>query len=71
MGTTGFAIGKGPELALHPPWMKSLTEHLWFEVPQRRGYLNITGTVEELVGKNGVKDGLCLVNARHRRNVHK
>ena len=28
--------------------MKSLTEHLWFEVPGRRGFVNITGTVEEL-----------------------
>ena len=45
--------------------MKSLTEHLWFEVPQRRGYLNITGNVEELVLKSGVQEGLCLVNAMH------
>jgi hypothetical protein len=22
--------------------MKSLTEHLWFEVPSRRGFVNIT-----------------------------
>ena len=28
--------------------MKSLTEYLWFEVPDRRGYLNITDTVEAL-----------------------
>ena len=45
--------------------MKSLTEHLWFETPQRRGYLNITGAVEELVERSGVKEGLCLVNAMH------
>ena len=45
--------------------MKSLTEHLWFEVPNRRGYLNITATVEGLVLKSGVKEGLCLVNAMH------
>lgn len=45
--------------------MKSLTEHLWFEVPDRRGYLNITHTVAELVGKSGVKEGLCLCNAMH------
>jgi len=43
--------------------MKSLTEHLWFEVPGRRGFVNITDTVEELVKKSGVKEGLCLVNA--------
>jgi len=27
--------------------LKSLTEHLWFEVPNRRGFVNITQTVEE------------------------
>src|SRR5713226_1109239 len=45
--------------------MKSLTEHLWFEVPNRRGFVNITATVEELVRKSGVQEGLCLVNAMH------
>ena len=45
--------------------MKSLTEHLYFEVPNRRGFINITDTVEELVRKSGVKEGLCLVNAMH------
>ena len=34
--------------------MKSLTEHLWFEVPQRRGYLNITDTVEKLVAQSRI-----------------
>ena len=45
--------------------MKSLTEHLWFEVPNRRGFVNITATVENLVRKSGVQEGLCLVNAMH------
>jgi secondary thiamine-phosphate synthase enzyme len=45
--------------------MKSLTEHLWFEVPGRRGFVNITPTVEDLVRKSAVKEGLCLVNAMH------
>jgi thiamine phosphate synthase YjbQ (UPF0047 family) len=44
--------------------MKSLTEHLWFETPHRRDYLNITDKVEQLVRKSGVQEGLCLVNAR-------
>src|SRR5687768_8709612 len=47
------------------PGVKSLTEHLWFEVKGRRGFVNITGTVEELVRKSGVREGLCLVNAMH------
>ena len=45
--------------------VKSLTEYLWFEVPNRRGYLNITDTVESLVRKSTVREGLCLVNAMH------
>lgn len=45
--------------------MKSLTEHLWFEVPSRRGFLNITGEVQTLVGRSDVREGLCLVNAMH------
>ena len=45
--------------------MKSLTEQLWFEVPGRRGFVNITGTVENLVRQSGVQEGLCLVNAMH------
>ena len=49
----------------HKNDMKSLTQQLWFEVPGRRGFVNITGTVEDLVRKSGVQEGLCLVNAMH------
>jgi thiamine phosphate synthase YjbQ (UPF0047 family) len=45
--------------------MKSLTEHLWFETPHRRDYLNITDTIAQLVRKSAVQEGLCLVNAMH------
>ncbi len=45
--------------------MKSLTDHLWFEVPGRRGFINITDQVEALIRKSGVQEGLCLVNAMH------
>ena len=45
--------------------MKSLTEHLWFETPHRRDYLNITDQIGELVRRSGVQEGLCLVNAMH------
>ncbi|HVU26143.1 MAG TPA: hypothetical protein VHG71_00135 [Verrucomicrobiae bacterium] len=31
--------------------MKSLTEHLWFEVPGRRGFVNITDTVEKILAR--------------------
>ena len=36
--------------------MKSLTQHLWFETPHRRDYLNITDTVAQLMAGAG----LCL-----------
>jgi len=45
--------------------MKSLTEYLTFTIPQRRGFLNITPTVSELVRRSDVREGLCLVNAMH------
>jgi secondary thiamine-phosphate synthase enzyme len=45
--------------------MKSLTEYLWFELPGRRGFVNITDSVAEQVQKSGVREGLCLVNAMH------
>ena len=45
--------------------MKSLTEHLTFQTPHRRDYINITPQVEDLVRKSGVAEGLCLVNAMH------
>ena len=45
--------------------LKSLIEHLWFEVPDRRGFINITPKIEELVHQSGVTEGLCLVNAMH------
>lgn len=45
--------------------MKSLTEYLWFEVPQRRGFVNITDAIENLVRQSGVQEGICLVNAMH------
>ncbi len=45
--------------------VQSLTEHLWFEVPGRHGFINITPKIEELVSQSGVREGLCLVNAMH------
>lgn len=45
--------------------MKHLREELWFNTPHRRDYVNITGKIEDLVRKSGVRNGLCLVNAMH------
>jgi secondary thiamine-phosphate synthase enzyme len=45
--------------------MNSVTEYLTFNVPSRRGFVNITSQVEKIVQKSGITDGLCLVNAMH------
>jgi secondary thiamine-phosphate synthase enzyme len=45
--------------------MKSFRKELWFNIPSRRGFVNITREVEDCVQKSGVWEGLCLVNAMH------
>jgi secondary thiamine-phosphate synthase enzyme len=45
--------------------MKSYRKELWFEIPARRGFVNITGDVERCLAESGVREGLCLVNAMH------
>ena len=45
--------------------MKSLTDYLKFNIKTRRGFVNITPQIENLIQKSGIKDGLCLVNAMH------
>jgi len=45
--------------------MKSYRKELWFEVPQRRGFVNITPQIETCLRESGVSEGLCLVNAMH------
>ena len=42
--------------------MRHARKELWFEVPERRAYLNITPQVEEFVRESGIANGLCLVN---------
>ena len=45
--------------------MKSYTDYLTFNLPHRRGYLNITPQIEEAVRKSGIREGLLLCNAMH------
>ncbi len=45
--------------------MKFTTEYLWFNTDRKREYINITRTVEEIVRKSGVKEGMVLVSAMH------
>ena len=45
--------------------MKSFRKELWFNLPQRRGFVNITPKVEACLAESGVREGLVLVNAMH------
>ena len=45
--------------------MKSHTDYLEFNIPQRMDFINITPRVAEAVKSSGVQEGLCLVNAMH------
>lgn len=43
--------------------MKSFRKELWFNVPGRRAFINITSQVENCLRESGVQEGLVLVNA--------
>jgi len=45
--------------------MKSYRKELWFNIPSRRGFVNITGQVESALHESGISEGLILVNAMH------
>jgi secondary thiamine-phosphate synthase enzyme len=45
--------------------MKSFRKELFFEIPARRGFVNITSQVEAVLAESGVKEGIVLVNAMH------
>ena len=45
--------------------MKSYREELLFNIPSRRGFVNITHMVKDCLKKSGVQEGMALVNAIH------
>jgi len=45
--------------------MKSFRKELWFEVPTRRAFINITPQVEACLKESGIKEGIVLVNTMH------
>lgn len=45
--------------------MKSYRKELWFHVPTRRAFINITQQVIECLQESGVIEGLILVHAMH------
>ena len=45
--------------------MKSYRKELWFDIPGRRAFVNITPEVEACLRDSGIGEGLALVNAMH------
>ncbi|MEM8865706.1 MAG: secondary thiamine-phosphate synthase enzyme YjbQ [Planctomycetota bacterium] len=45
--------------------MKSYRKELWFNVPARMDFVNITPDVEQCVRDSGIAEGMVLVNAMH------
>ncbi len=45
--------------------MKTFRKELWYNIPSRRAYVNITSDVESCLKESGIRDGLLLVNAMH------
>lgn len=43
--------------------MKSYRKELFFNLPTRRGLVNITGDVQRAITESGVQEGMVLVNA--------
>jgi len=45
--------------------MKSYRKELWYNVPGRRAFVNITPEVEACLRESGIREGLALINAMH------
>jgi secondary thiamine-phosphate synthase enzyme len=45
--------------------MRSYRKELWFDIPDRRAFINITEEVAKCLAESGILEGICLVNAMH------
>ncbi|MCK4608181.1 MAG: secondary thiamine-phosphate synthase enzyme YjbQ [Gammaproteobacteria bacterium] len=45
--------------------MKSYRKELWFNIPERMAFINITSEVEACLHESGITEGLLLVNPMH------
>ena len=43
--------------------LKSYRKELYFNIPSRRGLVNITPQVQQAIRDSGIKEGLVLINA--------
>jgi len=45
--------------------MKNFRKELWFKVPTRRAFINITPDVQKCIDESAIVEGLVLVNTKH------
>ncbi len=45
--------------------MKSYRKELWFNIPTRRAFINITPQVENCLKESGIQEGLALISPMH------
>ena len=45
--------------------MKTYRKELWFEIPTRRAFINITSDIQTCINESGIAEGLVLINAMH------
>jgi len=45
--------------------MKCYRKELWFNIPTRRAFVNVTPQVEQCLRDSGITEGLALINAMH------
>ena len=45
--------------------MISFHKELWFDIPSRIEFINITHEVQEVLYESEIQEGLCLINAMH------
>ena len=50
---------------LRGEFLKSYRKELWFNIPGRRAFVNITPQVEICLRESGIREGLLLCNAMH------
>ena len=44
--------------------MKTYRKELWFEVPTRRAFINITPKVVDCLRESGIREGMALVKGK-------
>ena len=44
--------------------MKSYRKELWFDVPSRRAFINITPEIEKCLKESGIKEGFVLCKTK-------